>query len=199
MGGDARPGVPGPTRAIGVDSLHGVEQLEMSGQARDYLFGQSAEETERLRLQAEMFAPYTTRFLADAGIAPRMKVLDIGTGAGDVALLATDLVGKEGTVVGLDINPALVETARARVAAACLDNVSFVVGDAASVELERDFDAIVGRCVLFFSSEPVALIRRLLRHLRDGGSLHSKSLRTRRWRRCLCRPQSCSSSSGAGS
>jgi SAM-dependent methyltransferase len=63
----------------------------------------------------------------------------------------------------------LVETARARVVAACLDNVSFVVGDAASVELERDFDAIVGRCVLFFAPEPVALIRRLARHLRDGG------------------------------
>jgi ubiquinone/menaquinone biosynthesis C-methylase UbiE len=141
----------------------------MSGQAPDYLFGQSADETERLRLQAQMFAPYTARFLADAGISPGMKVLDIGTGAGDVALLAADLVGQEGAVVGIDLNSALVETARARVVAACLDNVSFVVGDAASVELERDFDAIVGRCVLFFAPEPVALIRRLARHLRDGG------------------------------
>ncbi len=141
----------------------------MSGQAPDYLFGQSADETERLRLQAEMFAPSTARLLTDAGISPGMKVLDVGTGAGDVALLAADLVGEEGAVIGVDLNPALVETARARVVAACRENVSFVVGDAASAELERDFDAIVGRCVLFFAPEPVALVRRLARHLRDGG------------------------------
>ena len=113
------------TLAIGVDSPHGLERVGMSGQAPDHLFGQSAEETERLRLQAEMFAPYTARLLADAGISPGMKVLDIGTGAGDVALLAADLVGKEGAVIGIDLNSALVETARARVVAARFDNVSF--------------------------------------------------------------------------
>jgi ubiquinone/menaquinone biosynthesis C-methylase UbiE len=141
----------------------------MSGQAPDYLFGQSAEETERLRLQAKMFAPYTARFLEDAGISRGMKVLDVGTGAGDVALLVADLVGPEGTVIGVDLNPELIATARARAAAAGLEHASFVVGDAASVELERDFDAVVGRCVLFFSPEPSALVRRLADHVRDGG------------------------------
>ena len=43
-----------------------------------------------------MFASYTTRFLEDAGIARGMKVLDVGTGAGDVALLVADLVGRRG-------------------------------------------------------------------------------------------------------
>jgi SAM-dependent methyltransferase len=141
----------------------------MSGQAPDYLFGQSAGETERLRLQAKMFAPYTARFLQDAGISRGMKVLDVGTGAGDVTLLVADLVGPEGTVIGVDFNPELIATARARAAAAGLEHVSFVVGDATSVELERDFDAVVGRCVLFFSAEPGALVRRLTGHVRDGG------------------------------
>jgi ubiquinone/menaquinone biosynthesis C-methylase UbiE len=141
----------------------------MSGQAPNYLFGQSAEEAERLRLQAEMFAPYTARFLEDAGISRGMKVLDVGTGAGDVALLAADLVGQEGTVVGVDLNPELIQTARARAAAAGLGNVSFVVGDAASVELDRGLDAVVGRCVLFFAPDPAALVRRLTGQVRDGG------------------------------
>ena len=86
----------------------------MSGQAPDYLFGQSAEETERLRLQAKMFAPYTARFLEDAGISRGMKVLDVGTGAGDVALLVADLVGEEGAVIGVDFNSKLIETPRAQ-------------------------------------------------------------------------------------
>jgi ubiquinone/menaquinone biosynthesis C-methylase UbiE len=141
----------------------------MSRQAPDYLFGQSAEEAERLRLQAEMFAPYTVRFLEDAGISGGMKVLDVGTGAGDVALLAADLVGPEGTVVGVDLNPELIQTARARAAAAGHGNVSFVVGDAASVELDHELDAVVGRCVLFFAPDPAALVRRLTGQVRDGG------------------------------
>src|ERR1700746_2780919 len=94
------------------------------GRASDSLFGQSSGEAERLRLQARMFAPYTARFLEDAGISRGMKVLDVGTGAGDVALLVADLVGEQGTVIGVDFNPELIETARARVAAAGLENVS---------------------------------------------------------------------------
>jgi ubiquinone/menaquinone biosynthesis C-methylase UbiE len=145
------------------------EDVAVSGRAPDYLFGQSAEEAERLRLQARMFAPYTARFLEDAGISPGMKVLDVGTGAGDVAFLVAGLVGGEGTVVGLDFNAELIETARTRAAAAGIENVSFVVGDAASVELDRDFDAVVGRCVLFFAREPSTLVRRLTGYVRDGG------------------------------
>jgi SAM-dependent methyltransferase len=145
------------------------EAVAVSGQAPDYLFGQSAEETERLRLQARMFAPYTARFLEDAGISRGMKVLDVGTGAGDVALLVAGLVGQEGTVIGIDFNAELIAAARARAAAAGFEHVSFVVGDAASVELDRDFDAVVGRCVLFFAREPAALVRRLTGYVRDGG------------------------------
>jgi 2-polyprenyl-3-methyl-5-hydroxy-6-metoxy-1,4-benzoquinol methylase len=145
------------------------EAVAVSGRAPDYLFGQSAGEAERLRLQARMFAPYTTRFLEDAGISPGMKVLDVGTGAGDVALLVAGLVGQEGAVVGIDFNAELIETARARAAAAGCEHVSFVVGDAVSAELDRGFDAVVGRCVLFFAREPAALVRRLTGYVRDGG------------------------------
>jgi protein-L-isoaspartate O-methyltransferase len=141
----------------------------MTGPPQEYLFGHSATETERLRLQARMFAPYTARFLQDAGVVRGMRVLDVGTGAGDVALLLADLVGPEGSVIGIDSNREIVETARARVAAAGLGNASFVVGDAASVELESDLDAVVGRCVLFFVPDRPALVRRLASHVRAGG------------------------------
>jgi ubiquinone/menaquinone biosynthesis C-methylase UbiE len=44
-----------------------------------------------------------------------MRVLDIGSGAGDVALAATELVGPAGQVVGVDVNGKILETARVRV------------------------------------------------------------------------------------
>jgi len=134
-----------------------------------YLFGHSEEETRRLLLQGRLFNPYTRRLLEDAGITRGMKVLDVGSGAGDVALLAAELVGPHGTVVGADNNPLLLETARKRVQAAGLENTSFFAADISQLALDEDFDAVVGRCVLFFVSDPAAVLRRLASHLRPGG------------------------------
>src|SRR3954452_6741406 len=77
-----------------------------------YVLGRSAAETRRLILQGDFQAPYTRRFLLDAGIEVGMRVLDVGSGAGDVALLAADLVGPQGSVVGIDVNPRVLDTAR---------------------------------------------------------------------------------------
>jgi SAM-dependent methyltransferase len=134
-----------------------------------YLFGHSEEETRRLLLQGRLFNPYTRRLLEDAGITSRMKVLDVGSSAGDVALLAAELVGPRGTVVGADSNPLILETARKRVQAAGLENTSFVAQDISQLTLDEEFDAVVGRCVLFFLSDPAAVLRRLANHLRPGG------------------------------
>jgi cyclopropane fatty-acyl-phospholipid synthase-like methyltransferase len=79
-----------------------------------YVLGRTAEETERLQAQAVFVQPFTERLFRDAGIDRGMKVLDLGSGAGDVALLAARLVGSEGEVVGIDSNPSILETARAR-------------------------------------------------------------------------------------
>jgi len=77
-----------------------------------YLFGHSQTETDRLLRQAKMFGPYTKRLFEDAGISLGMKVLDVGSGAGDVAFIVADIVGRDGTVVGIDTNAELLATAR---------------------------------------------------------------------------------------
>ena len=58
-----------------------------------YLMGRSEAETRRLMAQHRLYGPFTRRLLEDAGIEEGMKVLDVGSGAGDVALLAAELVG----------------------------------------------------------------------------------------------------------
>jgi tRNA A58 N-methylase Trm61 len=78
----------------------------MAGEnANDYVLGHSARELERLRRQAQLVNPITRQYLIEAGIAPGMRVLDIGSGAGDVAFLAAELVGLSGQVVGVDRSP----------------------------------------------------------------------------------------------
>jgi protein-L-isoaspartate O-methyltransferase len=59
-----------------------------------YAFEDRADEHRRLIEQSVLFDPLTERLLRAAGIAPGMRVLDLGTGAGSVALLAARLVGR---------------------------------------------------------------------------------------------------------
>jgi hypothetical protein len=61
-----------------------------------YVPGHGAREIERLIRQAGLVEPITRRFFVEAGIAPGMCVLDIGSGVGDVTFLAADLVGEAG-------------------------------------------------------------------------------------------------------
>ena len=134
-----------------------------------YALGRSTAETRRLMRQAQIYGPITRQFLVSAGISTGMKVLDVGSGAGDVALLLADLVGPRGNVVGVEMNPDILETAWARVNAVGWTNVTFLDGDVTSIVLDDDFDAVVGRWILMYLPDPVAVIRRLLGRLRPGG------------------------------
>jgi cyclopropane fatty-acyl-phospholipid synthase-like methyltransferase len=58
-----------------------------------YPLGHSEHELERLNTQARYVEPVTRRFFREAGVKAGMRVLDVGSGAGDVAFLAADLVG----------------------------------------------------------------------------------------------------------
>jgi ubiquinone/menaquinone biosynthesis C-methylase UbiE len=134
-----------------------------------YALGRSAGEDERLQLQARVYDPFTRQLFVDAGITAGMKVLDVGCGAGDVAFLVADLVGPSGAVVGVDINPTFLETARARAKASERSNVNFVIGDLREAPVPDDFDAVVGRLVLIHVPDPAAGLRMACRRLRPGG------------------------------
>src|SRR5215204_2686931 len=113
--------------------------------------GRSEAEAHRLMLQARLLDRPTRRFLGDVGLAPGMTVLDVGSGVGDVAFAAADLVGPTGRVIGVDANPTIVETARARAQAEDRENVTFVAGDCRTAVLSDDFDAAIGRFMLFYT------------------------------------------------
>ena len=134
-----------------------------------YWLGRGDAETRRLIQQSRFLNPFTGFLLGEAGIAEGMKVLDVGSGAGDVALLAAELVGPGGSVVGVDTNPKILQTARARADFAGLTNTEFVAGECRSANLGDGFDAIVGRLVLLYVAEPAEVLRSLAGRLEPGG------------------------------
>lgn len=134
-----------------------------------YPIGEDDAQTRRLITQAQLYNPFTRSFFQAAGIVPGMKLLELGSGVADVSLLLAELVGPSGRVVGVELNPNAVETARARVRAAGWRNVEFLSGDILSVDLPTDFDAAVGRFILMWLPDPRAVLRRVLEHVRPGG------------------------------
>ncbi len=142
---------------------------ESNNSAQAYVFGHSVGEAQSIQQLAQILAPVTWQFLEQAGLCAGMKVLEVGSGAGDVALLAAELVGSSGTVIGVDNNPAILETARARAQATMLTHVFFVEGDLTALVLDDTFDAVVGRYILQHLRDPVLALRQLVRHLRPGG------------------------------
>ncbi len=134
-----------------------------------YAMGRSEGERRRLVEQAAIYAASTRQLLTEAGLGPGLRVLDAGCGVGDVTLLAASLVGPTGSVVGVDTDAEALAVAGARAARAGMDQVRFVQGDLRELSFDDPFDAVVGRFVLMYLSDPVEGVRRLSRHVRPGG------------------------------
>ena len=136
-----------------------------------YVLGYTDAEQERLIRQAAKIAPITERLFREAGIGPGQRVLDLGSGLGDVSMLVARLVGHSGDVVGIERDASSIARARARIAAAGLRNVSFIQGDVGEIASDQLFDAAVGRLILQFLPDPIGVLRSVYRLVRPGGVL----------------------------
>lgn len=135
-----------------------------------YLMGRGETETRRLISQSKLYGRFTRHLLQDAGLEEGMQVLDVGTGAGDLALMAAEMVGPTGSVVGVDQDPNVLKAASARAEAARLDNACFYAGDfRGGVPGAGPFDAVVGRLVLLYVPDPAEALRGLTDRLKPGG------------------------------
>jgi SAM-dependent methyltransferase len=135
--------------------------------AREYVLGNHAQELARLDAQAKRIEPPTRLLLRASGIGPAARVLDLGTGLGHVAQLVAELIGPNGSVVGLDQSADVLEEARRRSASDA--RLVFTQGDVTSWRDAEPFDVIVGRLLLFHVADPVAVVRHHVAGLRPGG------------------------------
>jgi ubiquinone/menaquinone biosynthesis C-methylase UbiE len=112
----------------------------------------------------------TARLLELARVGPGSTVLDAGTGVGEPALHAAEVVGTYGRVLGIDIAPDMLSHACRR--GAGVRNVEFAEGDLESLDLPaRSFDAVLSRWGLMFAVDHVATFEGMLRILVPGGRL----------------------------
>ena len=144
-------------------------KITLNNPASPYALGSTDAEHERLIRQAARLAPLTERLFREAGIGPGQRVLDLGSGVGDVTMLVARLVAPSGEVVGIERDPRSLDRARARVAEASLHNVSFIQSDVSQITASKPFDAAVGRFILMWLPDPVSVLRQLSLLVRPGG------------------------------
>jgi SAM-dependent methyltransferase len=110
-----------------------------------YVLGHSQAEVGRLIHQATILQTITERLLRSVGITRGMRVLDVGCGAGDVAMLAGELVGASGSVVGIDQNAQVLAVARERAEAGGLLHVAFTEASIDTFADPAPFDLVIAR------------------------------------------------------
>ncbi len=100
--------------------------------------------------------------------APGERLLDVGVGPGLLALDLARLVGESGRLVGLDLAPAMITAAAARLKD--LPQAEVGIGDAAALDLpDAAFDAAVSTQVYEYVPEMPRALSELHRVLRPGG------------------------------
>jgi arsenite methyltransferase len=120
---------------------------------------------------AESFAGVANPFsLGD--LAPGERVLDLGSGAGTDSLVAVQMVGPEGRVVGVDMTPEMVSKARASAAELGASNVDFLESEAEKLPFaDASFDVVISNGVIDLIPDKDAVFAELFRVLRPGGRL----------------------------
>lgn len=142
-----------------------VQETEGAG---GYVLGHSDRELERLERQATFFGDMTREVLVRAGIEPGMRVLDLGCGVGDVSMIAADLVGADGEVVGIDISPDALAVATRRAQASGRAIAEFVHSRIDDYQGIDGFDAIVGRFIMVHLPKSGETLGRLVREARPN-------------------------------
>lgn len=97
-------------------------------------------------------------------------VLDIGCGAGFDTLIAARQVGAEGSVIAIDMTPAMLDKAREGAAGAGLDNVEFRSGLAEKLPIDDAcVDVVISNGVINLCPDKVRVMKEVHRVLRPGG------------------------------
>ena len=109
--------------------------------------------------------PY--KALNAAGLETGQRVLEVGCGPGFFTVPTAEIVGEEGSVTALDVNPLAVEHVQQKIKDAGLTNANAMVANAAQTDLpDQSFDLVF----LFGLARPIGDMEEIWIGKRSQGS-----------------------------
>ena len=97
-------------------------------------------------------------------------VLDLGSGGGIDCFLAASAVGKNGSVIGVDMTPEMLEKARENARNGGYENVEFRLGEIENLPVaDSSVDAVISNCVINLSPNKSQVFKEVCRVLKPGG------------------------------
>ena len=148
---------------------------------RDFIFPTGRAWAEDLGYPAELATVPETAVESFAGVANPWtmgrlalgeRVLDLGSGAGTDSLVAAQMVGEQGRVVGIDMTPEMLAKARAAAAEMGAANVEFVEAEAEHLPFpDGSFDVVISNGVIDLIPDKDAVFAELFRVLAPGGRI----------------------------
>jgi SAM-dependent methyltransferase len=106
------------------------------------------------------------------GIEPGATVLDLGCGAGTDLLIAAQMTGPAGRVIGIDMTPSMLDRARASAADMGLANVELHDGLIEGVPVDDgSVDVVISNGVIDLVPDKAAVFAEIDRVLHPGGRL----------------------------
>src|SRR6266849_4591731 len=105
-------------------------------------------------------------------LAPGLRVLDLGSGAGTDSLIAAQMVGEHGQVTGIDMTPEMLAKARTAAAEMGVSNVEFIESEAERLPFpDESFDVVISNGVIDLIPDKDAVFAELFRVLTPGGRI----------------------------
>jgi ubiquinone/menaquinone biosynthesis C-methylase UbiE len=143
----------------------------MNTKGSDYIISGGEEGKKRLNVLSEVLSIHTKALLETDGNISGIRMLDLGCGGGNVALMAAQMVGEKGHVTAIDFDSEIISLAQQDAVANGIENVSFQAQSAYDIAFDDTFDISYSRFLLSHLQQPLQVLKHMIRATKAGGKI----------------------------